>query len=182
MKRIPRPVAVLAYLSLSMSTTPLHANKAVLTVPVNWHVGELERGLMRLSDSFLRSSTRHDVEYVGAVLQRADGRYTFTQGTGRKGQDSVTFKIRHTRDVQIVGFWHTHGDAGFARDIFSPTDADLVRSMQLPFYLITPHGEIRVLRPEHVTARPPHGFAERRLPAGSHPGERIAVPVHSRAS
>ena len=153
------------------------ARASVLTAPLDWQAGSIEAGLDRLKDQFLDTSIESDTEFVGAVLQRADGSYEFTQGHGRPGQDRVTFRIQRPSETEVVGLWHTHGAHGPTRAVFSPTDAELVRQTGLPFYLITPEGEVRVLRPEHVEkrfrgARLKGSMA--RLPLGSHPGERVA--------
>ena len=52
--------------------------------------------------------------------------------------------------MQLAAFWHTHGAPARLRELFSPDDVDLVRSTGRDFYLITPRGEIRVLRPSDV--------------------------------
>ncbi len=143
----------------------------VLTESLQWQATTVELGLARLKDQFLDISIRQDVEYVGAVFRTAEGSIRFTQGRGRPGQDQVTFRIRAPGDARLIGFWHTHGADGFARTVFSRTDAELVRVYGLPFYLITPDGEIRVLRPEHVA--PDMGTRLAGLPRGAHPGERL---------
>ena len=150
---------------------------SVLTAPLDWRAGSIEDGLDRIKKQFLDASIERDTEFVGAVLQRPDGSYEFTQGHGRPGQDRVTFRIQRPGNTEVVGLWHTHGAHGPTRAVFSPTDAELVRQTGLPFYLITPEGEVRVLRPEHVQkrfrgARLKGSMA--RLPLGSHPGDRVA--------
>ncbi len=149
---------------------------SVLTAPLHWQSVSIETGLVKLKEQFLDVSIEEDVEFVGAVLRNPDGTFEFTQGRGRPGQDRVTFRIQRPDDAEIVGLWHTHGAHGPTRAIFSPTDADLVRATGLPFYLITPDGEIRVLRPAHVTGRQAGirvAGTLSRLPRGSHPGERV---------
>lgn len=148
----------------------------VVTSPVEWQARSIETGLDRLKEQFLDLSVRHDTEFVGAVLQNADGGYEFTHGRGQPGQDRVSFRIKRPEDAEIVGLWHTHGAHGPTRAVFSPTDAELVRQTGLPFYLITPDGEVRVLRPEHVEGRQSGQWLKgrmSRLPRGSHPGERV---------
>ena len=166
-----RPLAVLIVTLLGQT-----AAASVLTTPLDWRAETLETGLDRLKEQFLDLSIRQDTEFVGAVLRRADGTYAFTQGRGKPGQDKVSFRIQRGADTEIVGLWHTHGEQGPTRAVFSPTDAKLVRQTGLPFYLITPEGEVRVLRPHHVER--PHSRARlqgtmARLPRGSHPGERV---------
>ncbi len=153
-----------------------NALASVVTAPLDWQAKSIEVGLAHLKAQILDESVRADTEFVGAVLQNADGTYEFTQGRGKPGQDRVSFRIRRPEEAEIVALWHTHGDHGPTRAVFSPTDADLVRQTGLPFYLITPDGEVRVLRPEHV-AKPAAGRwikgTMSRLPRGSHPGERV---------
>jgi hypothetical protein len=150
----------------------------VLTAPLNWQSMSIEVGLDRLKEQFLDLSVRKDTEFVGAVLRTPAGTYEFTHGNGKPGQDRVSFRIQRPADAEIVGLWHTHGAHGPTRAIFSPTDAELVRQTGLPFYLITPEGEVRVLRPEHVEGRSSGSRmikgAMSRLPRGSHPGERVS--------
>lgn len=154
------------------------ARSSVVTERLEWRVADLNAGLIRLKEQVLDRSLAEDVEFVGAVLRRDDGQFAFTQGRGLPGQDQVTFRIRRPEDAEIVGLWHTHGAHGPARAVFSPTDAELVRQTGLPFYLITPEGEVRVLRPEHVAGAKRSAWSARgsvaRLPRGSHPGERIS--------
>ncbi len=172
---VPLIFAVLIAGLLSQS-----ANATVLTTPLAWRAPTLEIGLYRLKEQFLDLSIRDDSEFVGAVLRSADGSYEFTHGHGEPGQDKVSFRIQRPIDTEVVGLWHTHGGHGPAREVFSPTDAELVRQTGLPFYLITPDGEVRVLHPHHVEGRQarirPQGTLRRttaRLPRGSHPGERV---------
>ena len=169
-------LALAAMVSI-LVTQPAHAVKSVMTVPVSWKVTDLAYGLGRLRDTLLAESIRKDVEYVGAILEAQDGSYTFTQGNGRKSQDTVTFRIRRESGSRIVGFWHTHGDRGFARDYFSPEDAKLVQATGLPFYLITPEGEIRVLRRSQAKVLIPRVVAGVRLPVGSNPGEALTAAI-----
>jgi len=153
-----------------------NAGATVFTTPLDWRSTTLEAGFDRLKEQFLDLSIRNDTEFVGAVLQAADGHYEFTHGQGKPGQDKVTFRIQRPSDTRIVALWHTHGNHGPSRAVFSRTDAELVRQTGLPFYLITPDGEVRVLRPTHLERR--HSRIRvrgtmARLPRGSHPGERV---------
>ena len=161
--------------ALSLLATQ-NATASVMTAPMQWQAESIEAGLARIKDQFLDVSIERDTEFVGAVLRAEDGSYEFTQGRGLPGQDRVTFRIQRPSDTEIVGLWHTHGAHGPTRSVFSPTDAELVRQTGLPFYLITPDGEVRVLRPEYLTrsfrgSRLKGSMA--RLPRGSHPGERV---------
>jgi hypothetical protein len=93
----------------------------------------------------LAASVRADREYVGAVLQDADGRFWAAVGVGCAGQDTVTFAVGVPAGLRLSAFWHTHGAAGPMRDWFSPNDVDLVATTGYDFYLITPSGALRVL-------------------------------------
>ncbi len=170
------PVLIVAFWSQTAAAT-------VLTMPLEWRTMTLEKGLHRLKEQFLDLSIRQDTEFVGAILRTSDGAYEFTQGRGQPGQSKVSFRIRRPAETEIIGLWHTHGDHGPSRAIFSPTDAELVRKTGLPFYLITPDGEIRVLRPDHVEGgrtRIRIQGTMARLPRGSHPGERVVGRTSNR--
>ena len=165
------------YLLISTLLSVSQVNATVATEVLNWQMPTLPGGLERIKDQFLDISTQRDIEYVGAVLKTPEGLYQFTYGRGLPGQDRVSFSVRRPLNLELVGFWHTHGASGAARAFFSPTDAELVRQTGLPFYLITPAGEIRVLKPDHVAA-PRRVYlriegARSRLPRGSHPGEPV---------
>ena len=111
--------------------------------------------LMDLKARYWRRSLRGDKEHVGAIYFRPGYGYSASHGTGRTGQDRVSFRVPRLRDSQIVAYWHTHGAPGFARHLFSGHDAQLVVDTGLPFYLITPNGELRVLAPKDVSRRGP---------------------------
>jgi len=168
---------------VALGAAPAAQSKSVVqTRLLDWSAEALLPGMERLRDEFLAASGRGDREHVGAVLRLPDGRYRFTQGVGRRGQDTVRFGFERPQRATLVGFWHTHGEAGAARHLFSPTDAELVRQSGLPFYLITPDGGIRVLAPEHVDAHTrvmvAPGRSALRAPRGSHPGEALARAPH----
>jgi hypothetical protein len=93
----------------------------------------------------LAASVRADREYVGGVLQDADGRYWTTVGIGCAGRDRVTFAVGVPVGLRLSAFWHTHGAAGPMRNWFSPDDVELVATTGYDFYLITPSGALRVL-------------------------------------
>lgn len=128
---------------------------------------------------FLAASAATDREYVGAVLCDGAGRCFLTVGIGPPSGDRVTFAIRHGGGRRVVALWHTHGAAGPARELFSPADRELARAVGLPFYLLTPTGEVRVLRPD----APGEGQLSvqvdgetLRAPAGSARGEGVPPP------
>ncbi len=85
-------------------------------------------------------------------LRDGAGGYWTSVGSGCSGQNTVTFAVQVPAKMQLAAFWHTHGAAAPLRELFSPDDVDLVRSTGRDFYLITPRGEIRVLRAERRAA------------------------------
>ena len=171
-----RPRTLMMLLALTVGFTPfLQAN--VLTEPLAWRETSLELGLNRIKDNYLDDSIWRDREYVGGIFRHTDGSFGFSYGRGHSGQDQVRFRVQVHAGTEIVGFWHTHGAHGPGRALFSPVDAELVRQTGLPFYLITPAGEIRVLRPTHLRQqRAPGAIFGRtaRLPRGAYPGEPVA--------
>jgi hypothetical protein len=137
---------ITAGIVLLLVAQPVPAS-VVETDLLNLTAPTLADGLGTLRDLFLEDSRVTDREHVGAVLQSADGRFRFTHGIAPANQDRVSFRIRLAEDLALVGFWHTHGKQGQGRELFSPDDAALVRESGLPFYLIDPGGNLRVLRP-----------------------------------
>lgn len=91
-------------------------------------------------------SIASDVEYVGA-LYRADVGLRVNVGRGCPGEDGFTIRLPVPEGHTLIAFWHTHGAPGAHRALFSPEDFALVAAQRRPFYLITPAGELRVLRP-----------------------------------
>jgi len=124
-----------------------------------------------LAKQFLTLSILEDREHVGAILRDAGGRYWATHGRGGVSQDTVTFSIPKPSDSEIVAFWHTHGRAGFARSLFSPDDVKIVRSTNLPLYLLAPNGDIKILRKDLLTG-PARSGADRR--------SALAIPKQAR--
>jgi len=94
----------------------------------------------------LEHSVRSDREFVGAIVENGAGEYWVSVGSGCSGQNTVTFAVQVPATAMLAAFWHTHGAAAASRELFSPDDVDLVRTTGRDFYLITPRGEIRVLR------------------------------------
>jgi len=98
----------------------------------------------------LDRSVHSDREFVGAVVKNLDGGFWASVGSGCSGQDTVTFTIDVPRGMAVAAFWHTHGAPALYRDLFSADDVDLVRSTGRDFYLITPRGDLKVLRPGDI--------------------------------
>ena len=104
----------------------------------------------RCGREHLQRSLRSDREFVGAIVENGAGEYWTSVGSGCSGQDTVTFAVQIPTAARLAAFWHTHGAAAASRDLFSPDDVDLVRNTGREFYLITPRGEISVLRADDV--------------------------------
>jgi hypothetical protein len=98
----------------------------------------------------LERSVHSDREFVGAVVKNPDGGFFTSAGSGCSGQDTVTFTIDVPRGMAVAAFWHTHGASAPYRDLFSADDVDLVRFTGRDFYLITPRGDLKVLRPGDI--------------------------------
>jgi hypothetical protein len=139
--------------------------------------------------TYLDDSIRFDREYVGAIVER-DGAYRASIGRGCARRDAVTFAVDLPSGARIAAFWHTHGAPSNAREFFSPEDVGLVRANQCDFYLITPRGEVRVLRVDDVVRGVSlvHGRFGSDTPMGSARGVRVPTATrtdvriaHSRA-
>ena len=98
-----------------------------------------------MKEHCLADSRSENAEHMGGILQTGDGQFTVTHGAAAPGQESVTFSIRRPPASRIVALWHTHGEPGRSTERFSITDGQTVRQIGLPFYLITPKGNIKVL-------------------------------------
>lgn len=123
-----------------------HADESIQTELLHGFAFSSEAEAVRaMKEHCLADSRRENAEHVGAILQSADGSFLVTHGQANSGQSSVTFKIRHPPASRIVALWHTHGAPGRSTERFSITDGQTVRQIGLPFYLITPKGDIKVL-------------------------------------
>ena len=101
--------------------------------------------VIAMKQAFLDESIRMNAEHVGAILKTAEGRFLVTHGRGEPDQESLQFSVGRTASETIVAFWHTHGAPGRSTERFSIEDGDTVRNTGIPFYLITPKGQIKVL-------------------------------------
>ncbi len=132
----------------TMILTPFHAlaSEAIRTELLDNYVfaSELE-AVNAMKQHCMAESSRDNAEHVGAILHSKDGRFMVTHGQANPGQESVTFSIRRPPSLKIVALWHTHGAPGRSTERFSITVGQTVRQLGLPFYLITPKGEIKVL-------------------------------------
>jgi len=126
---------------------------------------------------FLDESIRSDREFVGAILE-VNGAYRASVGRGCVNQDTVTFAISVPPGARLAALWHTHGAPAELRELFSPDDVDVVRSMQCDFYLITPRGDVRVLRVADVArgVSMVRGRVGAGVPNGSARGDSVVPP------
>jgi hypothetical protein len=109
--------------------------------------GTMRDAVRAAGEQYLEHSRHTDREYVGGVLRDRHGRYRYTVGHAAAGTDTVRFRVGVVTGHELVGFWHTHGRQGSARELFSAEDVALVKGQGLPLYLITPNGHIRKLEP-----------------------------------
>jgi hypothetical protein len=97
------------------------------------------------------STARFDpIEFVGAVVENGADGYWTSVGSGCSGQDTRDVRGEDSSAHAARRVLAYAGAAAASRDLFSPDDVDLSRSTGRDFYLITPRGEIRVLRPSDV--------------------------------
>jgi len=97
-------------------------------------------------------SMLEDREYMGAILRHHDNdEYVYTVGAGERGADQVTVRIQIPEGFALAAFWHTHGEAGASRHLFSEGDTSLVEQWQVPLFLADYTGELKVYSPEHHT-------------------------------
>jgi Domain of unknown function (DUF4329) len=166
---------------------PLSANVARSTCGVvhtaRWGDAAFETlaaAVNALGGAHLPRSVASDREFVGGILRDASGRFWGTVGAGCPGQDTVTFAVTVPAGATLAAFWHTHGASGLFRDLFSPDDAELVRSTGYAFYLITPDGELRVLEPRDVASRGHRALHRSRLPRGALAGRTVEAARNPR--
>lgn len=148
--------AVLVTALASTAALPAPDCGLVRTRDIGIDFASAEAAVRTLATARLDDSRRHDREWVGGVLRTDEGHFRITEGVGCGGQDTVTFSVPVTRRAELVAFWHTHGDDGHARDLFSPDDGRVVSATGKHFYLMTPDGTLKVLRPSHAKARSSH--------------------------
>ena len=112
----------------------------------------VEEAVRNAAESYLSSSVREDLEYMGGVLRlSSDGTFVYSVGKGKKGQDKVSVRIVVPQGSELVALWHTHGAGDWSRSYFSEIDTGLVESTGLPLYLADPAGTIHVYAPGDPT-------------------------------
>ena len=100
---------------------------------------------------FARRSAWENAEYFGAIVL-GEGGVRGSAYRGCPGRDGFTLRV--PRRHPLVAVWHTHGSWSDAHRYFSLEDAELVRRIGKPLYLLAADGEIRVLEPRHVARAP----------------------------
>ena len=97
-------------------------------------------------------SMLEDREYMGAILRHHDkDEYVYTVGAGKRGADQVTVRIQIPKGFAVAAFWHTHGEAGASRHLFSEGDTSLVEQLQVPLFLADYTGDLKVYSPDDHT-------------------------------
>lgn len=100
-------------------------------------------------------SIETDREFMGAILER-DNRYFYTAVAGSVGTGNVRLSLPPPYYGEVIALWHTHGKAAKAHQFFSAIDVNLVKRLELPFYLADHTGELKVLYPNSTTISPLH--------------------------
>lgn len=153
-------LAVAALMIAGCAVSPVNTGQhvsLVRTVPLDTRYLRLFDAVEAAACSAVKDSKQFDREHVGALLRFVDGRYGFTHGINAIGVDRVRFAVPLRSDAKVVALWHTHGEAGPDRHLFSVPDIRQVRGSSLPFVLVTPRGEVRVLTPEDAGSLRPQG-------------------------
>ena len=146
-------ITLLALFGLLVLTSPA-ALAIVKTQTVQTRSWETVDGVLRAVQARVSVQPAHiDREYVGAIVLRPDGTFHYTWGQGADGHDQVTFSVALRAGERLMASWHTHGTPGWGREFFSRADAEMVRQMELPLYLLAPSGAIKVLTPEEAEQR-----------------------------
>lgn len=110
----------------------------------------VEAAVRHAAMQYLECSAQEDREYMGGILHKA-GTFYYSVGAGKRGEDTITVRIKIPAGARLVALWHTHGAHHWNRRYFSRIDTDLVERLRLPLYLADPMGDIRVFRPGDPT-------------------------------
>ncbi len=97
--------------------------------------------------AYAELSARYDVEYVGEIRRTSRG-FSTVAYKGCRNHDSFRLDVRDR--PSLVALWHTHGAPGRLRGYFSTQDAQVVRSLGRPMYLLSTTSTQRVLLPSDV--------------------------------
>ena len=137
---------VLALMTFLLESDSWSADKGDDCAPPTARYETVEHAVMVLSQCYLRQSVRGNREYMAALI--SDGGVIATVvNRGRRGRDHTGITIRLKRGQALVALWHVHGSNGVERSLFSPTDAAVVKQLQVPFYLTDPTGFVWRLDP-----------------------------------
>jgi hypothetical protein len=94
--------------------------------------------------------------------------------SGEPGHDAFRLRVRISSGERLVALWHTHGEPGYARELFSPADTALAKRLGVASYLTTPAGETRVYVPSSPTPVVRDAF-RRVLPLGVAAGQVVPL-------
>lgn len=147
-----KPALIAIFLLISALSQPLvaRADDPIRTRPLAGQVFASEiAAIEALRAHCLEESRQTDAEHVGAILVNEQGQYLVTHGQAEPGQTKVDFLVLRPATTRTVALWHTHGAKGRRTERFSIADHDVVRDTGLPFYLISPSGQISLLVPRH---------------------------------
>ena len=140
-----------------------HCEIATEVVPGSGRFGPfpgVEEAVVAATNVYNPVSMLEDREYMGAILHHPErGEYLYTVDAGHAAAGEVTVRISIPEGFSIAGFWHTHGEAGATRHLFSQTDTDLVEEWGVPLFLADYTGILKVYRP------------------GSHTRWRYGIPI-----
>lgn len=102
------------------------------------------------ANRFNPDSILKDREYMGVILEK-DGLYFYTYTVGHRGYDEITTLLPGAEFGKTVALWQTHGRAAYKNRFFSPSDTDVAKRLELPFYLADHTGELKVYKPGDET-------------------------------
>ena len=102
------------------------------------------------ANRFNPDSIRKDREYMGTILEK-DGLYFYTYTVGHRGHDEITTLLPDSEFGKTVALWQTHGRVSHKNRFFSPSDTDVAKRLDLPFYLADHTGELKVYNPGDAT-------------------------------
>lgn len=139
---------------LSTGCSSINQRSATTTANVALVTAELYAtplaAVIAASNQFNPISISEDREYMGAILREGD-QYRYSVASGQRGTDKIQVKLAIPASMEVVAFWHTHGNEHFSRRYFSDTDSALVQQWHKPFYMAEASGILRVLQPDHHT-------------------------------
>ena len=129
------------------SSTNSLARANVATLVFNSELAAVEHAM----NTYNPVSIAEDREYIGAIYRLHSGSFIYSVAPGQSGSDQVSAAIPKIPTGRFVAFWHTHGAAHYSRRYFSDIDTELVEQWQLPFYLGSADGKLRIFKPGERT-------------------------------